>query len=193
MPVIVPLVEGYGEVEAAGVLMRRVLEREGRFDVTVARPFRVKRNRVVKGGELERAILMAVRSRTASAVIVILDSDDDCPVQLAAGLRTRAQETTNLPVAVVCACREFEGWFLAAKSSLRGTCGIREDAECVPDGDELRDAKGRLTTNMLNGRRYLEVADQPAFAAVLDLDLAEVHSRSFRKLVADTRDLVAAI
>jgi hypothetical protein len=63
----------------------------------------------------------------------------------------------------------------------------------VPDSEELRDAKGRLTANMLNGRRYLEVADQPAFAAVLDLDLAEAHSRSFRKLVADTRDLVAAI
>lgn len=193
MPVIVPLVEGHGEVEAAGVLLRRMLEREKRFDVEIARPFRVKRHRVVKDGELERSLTQAIRSRGADAAIVLLDADDDCPVELANGLLTRAQAGGFANIGVVCACREFEAWFLAAKRSLRGKCDIRAEAECVPDAEQLRDAKGRLTANMEGDRRYLEVDDQPRLAATLDLELAETNARSFRKLCREIRGLLEVI
>jgi hypothetical protein len=190
MSTIVPLVEGQGEEEAAGVLLRRLFHREQRFDVQVARPFRVKRHKVIKDGELERSLTQAFRSRSAAAALVLLDSDDDCPVELAAQLSDRARAASFPHVLVVCACREFEAWFLAAKSSLRGRCDIRDDAECVAGAETLRDAKGRLTSNMTGSRRYLEVVDQPRLAAAVDLDLAEANSRSFQKLCKGLRELL---
>lgn len=193
MATIVPLVEGHGEVDAASVLLRRLAHRESRFDVQIARPFRVKRNRVVKAEELERSLTQAMRARSADAALLILDADDDCPVALASDLLARAEAAAFPNVAVVCACREFEGWFLAAKDSLRGICRIRENAECVPDAEKIRDAKGRLTSNMDGDRRYLEVDDQPRLAAAVDLDLAEKNSRSFEKLCKEMRRLLEAI
>jgi len=66
-----------------GVLMRRVLHGTGVFELEIARPFRVKRQRVVREGELERSIVQAERSRAgASSVFIVLDADDDCPADL---------------------------------------------------------------------------------------------------------------
>lgn len=187
----VPLVEGHGEVGAAALLLRRLIEREQRYDVSVARPFRVKRNKVVKDGELERSLEQAVTSRHAAAAIVLLDADDDCPVELADNLRHRATTTLDQPVSIVIATIEFEAWFLAAKSSLQGRCGIREDAPDLPDPETIRGAKGRLSENMDGRRRYIEVDDQPSLAAALDLDLAEANARSFRKLCSEVRRLLS--
>lgn len=193
MGTIVPLVEGHGEVDAARILLRRLVQREGRFDVDVLKPFRVKRNRVVKAEELENSLTQAIRSRSADAAIVLLDADDDCPVELARALAARANETQFHHVSIVVAAREFEAWFLAAKRSLRGACGIGKAAECVPNAEAIRDAKGRLTLNMEGNRRYLEVDDQPRLAAAVDLDLAEENSRSFEKLCKEIRHLLDAI
>jgi hypothetical protein len=43
---------------------------------------------------------------------------------------------------------------------------------------------------MSGGRRYLEVDDQPALVAKMDLDAAREQCRSFDKLVRDLRGLV---
>jgi ribosomal protein L19 len=75
--VIAVIVEGHAEVESAPVLLRRMFAQVGVSDVQVARPFRVKRNRVVKAGELERAISLTLRDRVGvSGIMVLLDSDD---------------------------------------------------------------------------------------------------------------------
>jgi hypothetical protein len=76
---IVPIVEGQSEVVSIPILLRRLLHRSGHYELEVARPFRVKRNRVVRPGELEKALVLATRSRPgAAAVVVVLDADDDC-------------------------------------------------------------------------------------------------------------------
>jgi hypothetical protein len=51
---IIPIVEGHAEIGSIPVLLRRL------GIVEVARPFRVKRNKVVKPGELERAVGQAI-------------------------------------------------------------------------------------------------------------------------------------
>jgi hypothetical protein len=168
------------------VLLRRILaEHLSIHDVVVARPFRVPRNRVVKQGELERAITQAQRDRAAAgSVLVILDADDDCPVELSHTLLERAERATALPVAVVIATREFEAWFLGAKESLRGRRGIRDDAKPPADVESIRGAKERVSSNMVD-RRYLAVDDQPALAAVMRLEAASANCRSFRKLLRE--------
>ena len=58
------IVEGHAEVESVPLLLRRIFAQFGVSDISISRPFRVKRNRVVKPGELERAISQTVRDRT---------------------------------------------------------------------------------------------------------------------------------
>ncbi|KPK45901.1 MAG: hypothetical protein AMK72_10385 [Planctomycetes bacterium SM23_25] len=191
---IIPIVEGQSEVESVALLLRRVLaEVMGEHSVEVGRPFRVKRTKVVREGELERAVQFALRDRRgAEAVLVLLDADDDCPAALGPALARRAQQVSAKPVAVVLATRELEAWFLGAKRSLRGVRGIRDDAEPPPNPEGIRGAKESLSHNM-TGRRYLEVDDQPALADRMDLEAAKAACPSFARLVREVTRLVACI
>lgn len=63
---IATIVEGHAEVESVPLLLRRIFAQLGVTSVQVARPFRIKRNRVVKSGELERAISQTIRDRDGS-------------------------------------------------------------------------------------------------------------------------------
>ena len=85
--------------------------------------------KVVKKGELERAVELAARKIGGQgAIFILLDSDDDCPAQLGPALLCRALEVrSDLPIAVVLAKHEFEAWFLAAAESLRGYKGLKND------------------------------------------------------------------
>lgn len=191
--VLVPIVEGQSEVQSIGGLLRRMIARLGVYDVDVARPFRVKRSKVIRAGELERAVTQAVRSRAgATGVLVLLDADNDCPASLAARLCGRGATATSLPVRVVLAKAETEAWILAAVDSVRGCRGIRDDAAPPPDPEEVRDAKGALSIRMEGSRGYLATDDQPALLSALDLNLAAERSPSFAKLARDVASLVGA-
>lgn len=186
---ILPIVEGYSEVEAVPVLLRRLLARLDRYDLDVAKPFRVHRYKVVKEGELERAVIQGIRSRDGiAAVLVLLDAEDDDPAVLEPLLAERCRRVTPLPSAVVLACRELEAWFLGCKDALRGVCGIKPDARAPERPEEIRGAKERLTSNMI-GRRYLEVDDQPVFAARMDLELSLGRCASFQRLASEVARL----
>lgn len=190
---IVPIVEGQSEVASVPVLLRRLLGQLGAYHLEVARPFRVKRNRVVRPGELERAVEQAARSRSAPAVIlVLLDADDDSPDQLESQLAERCRQTTSLPALVVLANREFESWFLGAKESLRGERGIRVDARAPDNPESIRGAKERLSRNM-EGTRYIEVDDQPALAKKMDLKMAQARCPSFSRLVRGLENIVSEL
>ncbi|HEV2851278.1 MAG TPA: DUF4276 family protein [Thermoanaerobaculia bacterium] len=189
---LLPIVEGHSEEEAVPVLLRRLLARLERPEVQVARPFRVSRYKMVRPGEIERAVVQGIRDRNGvGAVLVILDADDDDPFLLEATLLERCRKANSLSTAVVAACRELEAWFLGSKDALRGVCGIRLDANAPPNPESIRDAKGRLTSNMAGSRRYLEVADQPVLAARMDLDLALQRSLSFQRLVSELERILS--
>jgi hypothetical protein len=91
--VVAAIVEGHAEVESVPLLLRRIFAELGALNVQVARPFRVKRNLVVKPGELERAISQTIRDRVGvGGIILLIDSDDDCPKELAPQLLGRAKK-----------------------------------------------------------------------------------------------------
>jgi hypothetical protein len=193
-PSIVPIVEGQSEVKSVPILLRRLLTEAQASDIEVARPFRVKRYGVVREGELERAVRLAVSDReNVGGLVVLLDCDDDCPAELGPSLLERCRQTTSLPVAVVLAKKEFEAWFLGAKESLRGIRGIRGDATAPPRPEDIRGAKEHLAANMLAGRRYLAVDDQPAMAEMMDLAIARERCPSFAKLRRDVNSLVSQL
>jgi hypothetical protein len=191
---IVPIVEGQGEVEAVPLLLRRVLAEGAHYGTTVAKPFRVSRSKVVKAGELEKAIQLAATSRDdAGSILVILDSDDDDPATLIEALKKRGEAVTHLPVEVVAAVKEYECWLLGGKESLRGVCGIRSDASNPPAVETIRDGKGRLEANMTDNRRYVEVVDQPRLSAHLDIPMAAGNAHSFAELLAAVAHLIEAM
>jgi len=187
---ILPIVEGHSEERGIPVLLRRLLVKLEHSEVQVAHPFRVKRNQVILPGEIERAILRGLQTRTGvTGLLVILDADDDDPDQLESTLTDRCRIVSTKPVAVVAARRELESWFLGSKDSLRGVCGIRAGASAPEAPESIRGAKERLNRNMEN-RGYVEVADLPVMAAKMDLDLALQRCLSFRRLLTELERLL---
>jgi len=182
---IASVVEGHGEREAVPILIRRLIaDMNPPLAVDVARPIRVPRGRLLRSGELERAVqLAALDARPGGAVMVVLDAEDDCPKTSAPDLLHRARGAAgDLPVCLVLARREFEAWFLAAAESLRDRRGLSTELEPPPDPEAVRGAKEWLQRHMPPARRYSETLDQPALAAVFDLELARRRSPSFEKL-----------
>ncbi len=167
------IVEGHGEVEAVPILIRRLAARHYPELITVIpTPIRVRKNRIFKVGELERAVGLAVqRIGRQGAIFIILDSDDDCPAELGPALLYRVSQVfRDVPIAVVLAKREFEAWFLASAKSLRGRRGLKNDLNSPDNPEAIRGAKEWLRQRMQSGRTYRETRDQPAFTALFDLE-----------------------
>ena len=189
---IATIVEGHGEVDSAPVLLRRIAERlSPGVALEFPRPIRVPRNRIVRAGELERAVaLAAARVGADGGVFVLLDANGDCPARLAPQLLERAAGARpDRDVRVVLAKMEYEAWFLAAAASLAGRAGIDEDIVPPDDPEAVRDAKGWLSARMPPGRRYRETLHQASFSAAIDLDLAR-SAPSFDKLWRDVGWLI---
>ncbi len=185
--VLVPIVEGHSEVQSVPVLLRRLLVQQRKYEIQVARPVRVGRYKVVRAGELERAIELArCRTEGCNAILVLLDADDNCPKYIAPDLLARARKASGgIPVSVVLAKSEFEAWFLGSLASLQGVRGLPEKVKLPTNPESIRDAKGYLTHQMMGGRTYVQVDDQPALADRFDLQLARQRCPSFDKLVRD--------
>jgi hypothetical protein len=181
---IQPIVEGHGEVSAFPVLLRRLRDLSQAFAMDVNAPIRRKRSELVKEDGLRRSIQLAIMQPMCGCIIVLFDSDDDCPKELAPRVQDWAQEEARgIPCRVVMATREYEAWFLASTESLRGFRGVRHDAVSHPDPETPRDAKSRLEEQMSPERSYSETADQPALSARFDMRPAYQNCRSFRHLV----------
>jgi hypothetical protein len=145
----------------------------------------VKRQKIVRPGELERAIEAAQMHRPgATGGLVLLDADDDLPCSLGPQLLQRCTAVAGMPFAVVLANREIEAWFLAGLPSIRGHRGLTPGAVFSGNPESPRDAKGQLSRLMV-GRPYMEVLDQPALMACLDLQQARDSSPSLDKLLRD--------
>jgi hypothetical protein len=180
------VVEGAGEVAALPILIRRIGERlDPPIYPEVDRPVIIKRSRLdERFGELERGVELAVRSLPGpGGLLILLDSDRDCPAELGPTLLERAARTRpDIPLGVVLACREYEAWFLAAAESLRGRRGLPADLEVPADPEAVRGAKEKLRRHEPRERRSdKETTDQPAFTAIFDLDLARQRAPSFDK------------
>jgi hypothetical protein len=188
-----PIVEGHGEVAAAPVLLRRLRDLAQRFDWDVNAPIRRKRSELIQEAELRLSIKLARIQPHCAAILVLLDSDKDCPKELGPKLQGPAQEEAGaIPCRIALAHKEYEAWFLAAMESLRGRRGIREDAASHPNPEEPRGAKGHLQERMREGQTYGERADQPALSAIFDMAPAYRKCRSFRHLVKAFGELIAA-
>ncbi len=192
MKTVAAVVEGHGEVQAVPVLFRRIATELGHV-VHVPRPVRIRRNRVDRPNELERAVELASRDAgKEGSILVLLDADTDCPARLAPALVRRAEAVRmDGMIRVVFAKAEFETWFLAAAASIRGRRAIAASATPPTDPEAIRNAKGMLSSWMPSNRSYRPSRDQAALTAVFDLHAAR-SCPSFDKLWRDLEALLEA-
>ena len=172
---VASIVEGHGECEAVPILVRRIAQTLDPALAPVVHPvIRVPASKLVKQGEIERAIELAARKNAGQGgILVLLDCDDGCPAEDGPALLQRAVKArSDLPVSVVFAKREFEAWFLAAAESLRGQRGLPDDFTGPPDPEAIRGAKEWLEDRLPRGLGYSESSDQPALTAVFDMNAA---------------------
>jgi len=191
---VYPIVEGHGEVEAAPVLLHRLLAAANCSNVGVGRPIRRTQSQLHSKEGIQAGVRLALLQPECAAVVILFDGEDDCPKDRGAEVRAWAREVAaGRPCDVVVAYREYETWFLAAVESLRGQYGIRPDATAPANPESRRDAQGALEAFMPPDRAYSETGDQPAMSAVFDLGLAHRRNRSFRKLVKAVGDVLAQL
>jgi hypothetical protein len=190
---IVAIVEGRGEEKSAPLLLSKILQSMNVYTVQPDyKPVWQHRQKIVKEGQLEKAIELALRTRrNVGAVLILLDADDDCPAFLGPELLRRAQDATNLPVAVVLAKKEFEAWFLGCLESFRGFMGIPADVR-APTNPETLGAKGRIE-GFCQGVKYLSSVHQVEFVSRMDLSVCRKNCDSFDKLWRDVEALVKAV
>jgi hypothetical protein len=194
-PLVFCVVEGHGEVDAVPGLVRRIgqsLDPPTYPDLTA---FRIPRSKLVQGPVEIGAVVRrrGLWAQRPGGVLVVLDADDDCPVDCAKTLVAWATEASSaVPVGVVLADREFESWFLAGIDSLRGHRGISAAAVAPPNSETVRDAKGQLNALMPADQKYRPNIHQAGFAARLDIDVAAGRSRSLRKFVVEVTRLLSA-
>jgi hypothetical protein len=177
------IVEGHGECEAVPILVRRIARNLDPALSPIVHPVvRVPASKLVKQGEIERAIELVIRKNAGQGgVLVLLDCDDGCPAHDGPALLQRILKVrSDLPASVVLAKREFEAWFLAAAESLRGHRGLPTDLTGPSDPEAIRGGKEWLEDRMRGGRSYAESSDQPALTAVFDLKAAR-RAKSFDK------------
>jgi len=186
------VVEGHGDIEAVPIVVERIANRAmPDLVLQITTPLRTPKSRLVKPGELERAVEFAARRVSrVGGVLVVIDSDDDCPAEVGPELLARASiALPALPVAVVLAKREMECWFIAAAESLASRIGLPSDLQAPPNPESIRGAKEWLTSKMEGSRSYSPTLDQPVLARYFDLDRA-LQAESFAKLHRDVQRLL---
>lgn len=192
MPRIIAIVEGHGEVAAAPILVRRIASAVAPgVPVEVLAPMRVPRNRLLKAGELERAVEFAARKAGPEGrILILIDADRDCPAERAPAILNRARAARgDRLIRVVLAKTEYEAWLIAAADSIAGHRSLDASITAPAAPESIADAKRWLTDRMAPGRSYRETLDQPALTDVFDMNSARA-AKSFDELWRDVGSLL---
>jgi hypothetical protein len=179
---LVCVVEGQGDVDAVPLLCERIRVSLQAWGWRVAaQPVRQQRSRLVdhkvvsplrppNADGLARAVLLA-RQR-GDAVLVVCDSDDDCPATWGPAARDLASHLVASEAVMV--VREYETWLLHA-------CSQEElKRHGIRDVEARRGAKELLRRVIGN---YQPTTHQLGRTKTMDLDRVRARSDSFDKLV----------
>ena len=181
---IQPIVEGHGEVAAVPILLRRLRDVAQVFALDVNAPVRRKRSELIKESGLRRSVRLAQIQPNCACIIVLFDSDDDCP-------KESRRSCSNGP-------KKKPATYLAAslwppRNTRPGLSLLSNHSEACAESaitlfptlipETPRGAKSQLEARMLPDRSYSETADQPALSAKFDMQPVYKKCRSFRHLV----------
>ena len=189
------IVEGHGEADpprpgvdpAAKILVAKMLQH---VQCRLWFPARYRPYRLDSCGDffprtenLVQVLHAHRKFQDCAAVLALFDLDDGCPHDVGTTVAQRIRDAGPWPfsVAVVCAHREYESWFLVSLET------IHPGHTYPGDPEALRDAKGWLEREF----GYREVFHQAEYTQQLDVSVA-LRSRSFRRLTHAFQQLVSA-
>ena len=178
------IVEGKGDAEAIPLLVRRVLYEHGIFGVqTAPRPkTKVEIGKLRQLGQIERYIDYCNRE-SGDSILLAIDSDDVCPVEIAREFRNRIRQTRlRKPVSICLFNREYESIFLPSIHLIAAKYPeFKWRTLAVPmDIEAIRNVKGALSEMMPTDRAYKPTRDQARFTDAIDLGKTRAASRSFQ-------------
>jgi hypothetical protein len=199
MHAIISLVEGRGDESALPALIDKILRDTNSWKWYVGTPIKVQNLGKLRK-ELVYYLSRAANKKNCGAILVVLDSDDECPKEEAEKL-AHAIQPLNLavPVAIVFAHREYEAWFLASLPTIAGHHGLPADVLYEGEVESKRDVKGWLRQQM-SRNRYNPTSHQKKFTSLIELELAYDclrpaplgNYRSFRRLYHAIEQLLEA-
>jgi hypothetical protein len=167
------VVEGHGEVNAAGNLLTRISQRLG-LPMRWAPP---RRGKLHGGIDALLKTAMAYRYETrCDALLLLRDEDDDCPREHGPIAAARLRELAlPFPVAFVMLHREYEVLFLPCLGRMSGARpdgrpSLRPGSTWSGPWEAKRGIKERLSAMMPPGQSYKPSVDQLAFTQMIDLD-----------------------
>ena len=184
---VLPVVEGHGEVSAVPALIRRLYPTLLQVYPDVLRPWRESRGRLASPERLVDIVRAATTMRgivPADVVLVMFDSDGQCPVELSQPLEAAISvHLRHLSVAVVIAHTAFEAWLLASSGKLVAE-GVLVDAPFdASQCEEVPRPKRLVGERMPDSGGYVETMHQVRLSSHIDVEEAAQNSRSFRRLV----------
>lgn len=188
---ITPIVEGYGEVAALPILLRRIaLQLAPQISIQIHEPVRQDRGRLLQLQYLDRALALA--SKSGGAILLVVDSENTDAIALEDRLKAHVSALrSDLPIEVVVAHPMFEAWILASAASLTGTCGLTGPLEDLDHPEDVKSPKAWLQNRMEPGRKYRETDDMRKLVSRIDLEIAARHSPSFRRLISAVERILA--
>lgn len=176
---IASIVEGYGDVSAVPVLLRRILHDNQIYEFEIAQPFRAGDYWRVRRGFAD---LVRQLAKEGASILVLLDCDDGCPVEFRDELLSAVPGDIDSTIEVAFIVREFESMFLADEVTSKRELEIPEGVPFPVDPEVPRDAKGWLSRHMPYGMGYKETVHQEQLVARISLETLRITSRSFRHL-----------
>jgi hypothetical protein len=182
------IVEGQGDENAIIRLLTKIWTELGGDYLEPLRPFRQPQGTLRKEEGLHRAVNAAwiqlgyrATPDTRQVLLLLMDSEGDCPADLAPQLLGWAQQArADADIICVLAHLMFETWFAACASSLAGYNDLPTDLATPANPEEQSLGKGWLKKHL--ARKYQEPIDQPKFVSKMDIPMCRAHSPSFDKL-----------
>lgn len=180
------LLEGPGDIEAVGLLTRKLLEHHRIFNFCLdPNPItKVTIKRLDSPGELER-FLNYIEGRGVNSALFLVDTDSLCAKQSVAELSRRAELAYgHKRVGFSFFVSEYETFFIHCLDVVAARYpdyGWNLDGWSVDNANEhIVGAKGYLSRRMKTGKAYKETRDQVKFTSCLDFERLRMVSRSFR-------------
>ncbi len=181
------IIEGPGDSASLPPLIRRVCEDNNIYDMWPLRNPIMRQNipKLSRIGGIEQYIGYGL-IREGDGVLVVLDTDGDCPKRVVDMWLPRIRKMFPLTkrVGVTFFKSEFESLFLYCLDTIAERYpeyGWNLDGwEPEQDYERVVGAKGSLSRRMRRGRAYKETRDQGRFVSALDLPRLRRVSGSFR-------------
>ena len=196
-PVLAPIVEGDGEQQALLPLIHNVIA-SSRIDIwpKIMPPYKIPRGTMInRTEEFKRRTAVAARDGGPNArMLVLLDADEDCPVDIGPTLLQHvAARLPDRIISVNVADWEYESWFIASAESIAYRLGIDTNIDVPPNIEEFgAKAKGWLEQHLLVGGKYRETVHQASFSSLMDVPLARHRSQSFDRFCSEVERLLSA-